>query len=141
MSEGLARPLHGDGESLEHRPGDRRDPHAHVPVCRSASVRARYLCFSTALDRSFSSCSGAFEYVGYTSWVNVGHFDLYAGLCLSKEQILDWTAATIPVLRADPALDPVEPDYQPRSDIDERVWRQYHAEVGALRPAPFIHHC
>lgn len=48
--------------------------------------------------------------------------------------VLDWAAATVPVLRADPALDPREEEYTPRSEMDERVWRQYDPEAYAGGP-------
>lgn len=47
---------------------------------------------------------------------------------------MDWTAATVPVLRADPTLDPRERDYVPRSALDERVWKQYDPEAYAGGP-------
>ncbi|KAL1720608.1 amidase signature domain-containing protein [Schizophyllum commune] len=52
------------------------------------------------------------EYVGYTAVWNV----------------LDWSAATVPVLRADPAKDPADLKYTPRNILDEHAWKEYVPE-------------
>ncbi|KAL1745491.1 amidase signature domain-containing protein [Schizophyllum fasciatum] len=49
------------------------------------------------------------EYVGYTAVWNV----------------LDWSAATVPVLRADPTKDPADAEYTPRNRLDENAWKEY----------------
>ncbi|CDR44205.1 CYFA0S14e00804g1_1 [Cyberlindnera fabianii] len=46
---------------------------------------------------------GKFRYVGYTAWVNA----------------LDYTAGTVPVLRADKSIDKKEADYVPKNSRDE----------------------
>lgn len=48
-------------------------------------------------------------YYGYTSITN----------------LLDYSAVVVPVGFADPALDPINSNYQPISDLDAQVWKNY----------------
>ena len=62
------------------------------------------LCFGMFAE---GVCSDKWEYVGYTAVWNV----------------LDWSAATVPVLRADPARDPADLEYTPCNILDEHAWK------------------
>ncbi|TRM63743.1 amidase signature domain-containing protein [Schizophyllum amplum] len=53
------------------------------------------------------------DYVGYTAVWNV----------------LDWSAATVPVLRADPSKDPADAEYTPRNALDEHAWKEYDPDA------------
>ena len=51
--------------------------------------------------------------------------------------MLDWSAATVPVLRADPAIDKrseIYDAYIPKSELDERIWKRYDPDVYAGGP-------
>lgn len=43
--------------------------------------------------------------------------------------VLDWSAATVPVLRAHPSKDPVDEEYHSRNVIDEYAWKEYNPKT------------
>ncbi|KAM5350724.1 hypothetical protein ACJ41O_007229 [Fusarium nematophilum] len=56
---------------------------------------------------------GKYDYTGYTIFANV----------------LDYSCAVIPVTACDREVDLLDANYVPFSDLDERVWRNYDADV------------
>ncbi|KAF8306772.1 amidase [Clavulina sp. PMI_390] len=80
---------------------------------KEKTTSGREIDFILCPTTPYASCPHhTFEYVGYTGVYN----------------ILDWSAATIPVLRASPTLDVRTPEYdayKPLSTLDERIWKSY----------------
>lgn len=56
---------------------------------------------------------GRYLYTGYTQVVN----------------LLDYSAAVIPVTRADKSVDTIDPDYIPLNDLDAKNWAWYDPEA------------
>jgi len=54
-----------------------------------------------------------YDYYGYSTWVN----------------LLDYSAAVLPVTTVDKTVDVVDEEYKPISAADEKVWKGYDPEI------------
>ncbi|KAF8306763.1 amidase [Clavulina sp. PMI_390] len=94
----------------------------HWMKTKELTSTGREIDFILCPTTPYAACPhDTFEYVGYTGIYNV----------------IDWAAATIPVLRASPEIDVRTPEYdayKPVSAIDERIWKTYEPEKYAGGP-------